>query len=398
MRRYRVLFVASHPVQYQAPLFRRFAARPEIDIHVVYCGLQGAEAARDPEFETTVKWDVPVLSGYSWSHVPNKGSGDQSFLGLYNPGLWKVIRTGSYDAVICFVGYVRATFWVAYLAAKKAKAAFLFGTDATSLASRNGRAWKRAFKSLLWPRLFRLADQVIVPSTASLNLMLSLGLPKDRITLTPYSVDNDWWSEQSKKVARSAVRASWGVSEDETVILFCAKLQEWKRPLDLLRAFAKAMPSKALLVFAGDGPLQEKLKSEASALRVDQQVRFIGFVNQSMLPAVYRSSDVMVLPSEYEPFAVVVNEAMCCGCPVIASDHVGSARDLIAPIQSSFVYPCGDIGALADLLRTVAADRATLESVGRACFTHMQTWSPEKNIAATSTAIEIAVGRVRHRQ
>ena len=111
-QRYRVLFVASHPVQYQAPLFRRFVAQPEIDAHVAYCSLRGAEAARDPEFETTVKWDVPLLSGYSWAHVPNKGSGAESFLGLYNPGLWKLIKTGNYDAVICFVGYVRASFWV----------------------------------------------------------------------------------------------------------------------------------------------------------------------------------------------------------------------------------------------------------------------------------------------
>jgi len=398
MQHYRVLFVASHPVQYQAPLFRRLAARPEIDIHVAYCGLQGAEAAHDPEFETTVKWDVPVLSGYPWSHIANKGSGRLSFLGLYNPGLWKFIRTGNYDAVISFVGYVRATFWIAYFAAKKSKAAFLFGTDATTLASRNGRTWKRTLKKFLWPRLFRLADQVIVPSTGSQNLMHSLGLPRDRITLTPYTVDNDWWIEQSQRIDRSAVRASWGAAEENTVVLFCAKLQPWKRPFDLLRAFAKARLLNAVLVFAGGGPLQEQLASEARALHVDSQVRFLGFVNQSNLPAVYRSSDVMVLPSEYEPFAVVVNEAMCCGCPVIASDQVGSARDLVAPIQSRFIYPCGNIEALADLLRTVADDRPTLESVGRACFAHIRTWSPEKNIAATIAAVDIAVGRVRRRQ
>jgi glycosyltransferase involved in cell wall biosynthesis len=397
-QRYRVLFVASHPVQYQAPLFRRFVARPEIDAHVAYCSLRGAEATLDPEFETTVKWDIPVLSGYPWSHVPNKGSGTESFLGLYNPGLWKLIKTGNYDAVISFVGYVRASFWVAYFAAIISKSAFLFGTDATSLTPRNNRIWKRTFKRIFWPRLFRLADQVIVPSSGTKDLMLSLGLSKDRVTLTPYTVDNDWWTQQSEKVDRSAVRASWGASKTDIVILFSAKLQPWKRPLDLLRAFAKANLSNALLVFAGEGSLGKQLQSEASVLGVASHVRFLGFVNQSMLPAVYRASDVMVLPSEYEPFGVVVNEAMCCGCPVIASDHVGAARDLIAPVQSNFIYPCGDIGALAGLLQGVTTDRTILESVGRTCLAHMHTWSPEKNIATTIAAIQIAVTRIGRRQ
>lgn len=394
-QRYRVLFVASHPVQYQAPLFRRFAGRPEIDMHVAYCSLRGAEPAFDPEFDTTVQWDVPLLSGYPWSHVPNQGSNAESFRGLYNPGLWKVIKTGNYDAVISFIGYVRATFWIAYLATKLSGARFLFGTDATNLAPRDGRAWKRPFKKVVWPRLFGLADQVIVPSSGTLELMRSLGLPPERITLTPYTVDNDWWTEQCMKVDRSAVRASWGAAPGDLVILFSAKLQSWKRPFDLLQAFAKATISNALLVFAGEGALREQLESEAEARGIASRVRFLGFVNQGMLPSVYRSADVMVLPSEYEPFGVVVNEAMCCGCAAVVSDRVGAARDLVAPTESGFVYPCGDIEALTRVLRRVATDRALLESVRRTCLAHMRTWSPEHNIAATITAIRIAVDRVK---
>ena len=393
-QRYRVLFVASHPVQYQAPLFRRLAGRPELDMHVAYCSLRGAEEAFDPEFGTTVKWDVPLLSGYPWSHVPNKGSNAESFRGLYNPGLWKLIKAGNYDAVLSFVGYVRATFWITYLATKLSCAKFLFGTDATNLAPRDGHAWKRSFKKVVWPKLFGLADQVIVPSSGTLELMRSLGVPPDRITLTPYTVDNDWWMEQCLKVDRSAVRASWGASPGDLVILFSAKLQRWKRPFDLLQAFAQATISNAMLVFAGDGPLKEQLESEARALGVTSRVRFLGFVNQGILPAVYRSADVMVLPSEYEPFGVVVNEAMCCGCAVVTSDRVGAARDLVVPTEAGFVYPCGDIEALTSILRRVAADRALLESIGRTCLAHMHNWSPEHNVAATLTAIRMAVDRV----
>jgi glycosyltransferase involved in cell wall biosynthesis len=392
-RRYRVLAVAAHPVQYMAPIFRRMAAHPGFDLHVAYCSLRGAEAGHDPEFGATVQWDVPLLEGYSWSHVSNLGTGEESFFGLRNPGVAELIRDGNYDAVLCFVGYVRATFWIALRAARSSKTAFLFGTDTIALAPRDGRRWKSTVKKILWPPLFRLADQVIVPSSGARDLMLALGLPAERVTLTPYSVDNDWWMRRSSAVDRAAVRAGWGASVSDAVIVFCAKLQPWKRPGDLLRAFATAKLSNALLVFAGEGPLRAELESQAAELGIAASVRFLGFVNQSQLPAVYTSADLMVLPSEYEPFAVVVNEAMCCGCPVAASDRVGAARDLVAPLRREFVFSCGDVAALAALLKEELADRVRLAALGRAAVAHMQTWSPERNIAATLEAIEIAVAR-----
>jgi glycosyltransferase involved in cell wall biosynthesis len=393
-RRYRVLAVAAHPVQYMTPIFRRLARHPSVDFQMAYCSLRGAEAGHDSEFGANIQWDVPLLDGYSWKHVSNRGSGRESFFGLCNPGLWKLIRSGNFDALLCYAGYRHATFWIALFAAKLSKIAFLFGTDATSLASRDGRAWKTALKKILWPRLFRLADQVIVPSSSSRDVMLSLGIPGDRVTLTPYSVDNEWWMQQSSSVDRAAVRQSWGARPDTMVVLFCAKLQPWKRPADLLRAFAKADVSSALLIFAGEGPLRSQLESEAAALGIASRVRFLGFVNQSQLPAVYASADLMVLPSEYEPFAVVVNEAMCCGCPVITSDRVGASRDLVAPVCPDFVFPFADIHALAQLLRKALADRPRLLELGRAVIAHIQTWSPEHNIAATVEAIRAGVARV----
>ncbi len=393
-RQYRVLFVASHPVQYQAPLFRRMARHPSLDLQVAYCTLRGAEAGHDPEFGANIQWDVPLLDGYSWTNVPNRGSGAESFFGLFNPRLWKLIRGGNYDAVVSYVGYVRASFWVALAAAKLSNAAFIFGTDAVSLTPRDGPAWKSKVKKFLWPRLFGLADQVIAPSAGTRDLMGTLNIPADRVTLIPYVVDNDWWMQQSKLVDRPAVRAGWGAAPGTLVILFSAKLQPWKRPLDLLRAFAKTNLSKALLLFAGAGPLRSLVESEAASLGVASRVRFLGFLNQTQLPAVYTAADLLVLPSEFEPFGLVVNEAMCCGCAVAASDRCGAARDLVAPIDPRFVFPCGDIAALATILRDAASDLPRLQSIARVGLTHVQTWSPERNIAATTEAISMAVSRI----
>jgi glycosyltransferase involved in cell wall biosynthesis len=388
----RVLAIASHPVQYMSQIFRRLSARPDVELSVVYLSLGGAEATYDPGFGTTVKWDIPLLDGYEWTHVPPSEHRPNSILRTRNGRLWKLIRKGQFDAALCFTGYRCSAFWTALLAAKLSRTGFLFGTDSIALAPRDGKEWKKAIKTFFWPLLYRLADQVIVPSSGSRDLMLSLGLRTDRVTVTPYSVDNDWWLRQASLADRTATRSAWNVSPDSTVVLFCAKLQPWKRPLDLLYAFGKADIPGGVLAYAGEGPMRSRIESEARILGISDRIRFLGFVNQSGLPAVYCGADLMVLPSEYEPFGVVVNEAMCCGCPVVSTDNVGAARDLIAPIRPSFVYPCGDVEALAAILRS--ADPALLKNLRPVYRGHILGWSPEQNVSATIHAIRQAISHV----
>jgi glycosyltransferase involved in cell wall biosynthesis len=226
----------------------------------------------------------------------------------------------------------------------------------------------------------------------------SLGIPSDRITLTPYAVDNDWWKAQAARVDRTAVRAQWGSAPDQPVILFCAKLQPWKRPLDLLRAFQRAALGDALLVFAGEGSQRKELEREAAQLKIQDRVKFLGFVNQSQLPALYTGADVLVLPSDYEPFAVVVNEAMCCGCPAIVSDKVGAGPDLVLPVRPEFVFPVGNIARLAATLQLAFADRRELRETARRAGLHVEQHAPQVTIVRTMEAVSKAVARVRLRR
>jgi glycosyltransferase involved in cell wall biosynthesis len=196
-------------------------------------------------------------------------------------------------------------------------------------------------------------------------------------------------------VDRETIRASWGAIKDDLVILFCAKLQPWKRPHDLLQAFADARLKNALLVFAGEGPLRGSLESKAAELQVADRVRFLGFVNQTELPAIYTASDVMALPSVYDAFGVVVNEAMLCGCPVIASDRVGAARDLIVHGRTGFVYPCGDVQALAEILRRCGREESMLVDLKKAARARISSWSPRENIEGTVSAVARAVSRIQ---
>jgi glycosyltransferase involved in cell wall biosynthesis len=392
-RRFRVLAIASHPVQYASPIFRLMAQHHQLDFQVAYCSMRGAEAAHDPEFGRSVKWDVPLLDGYTWTHVPNRGSGSESFFGLRNPGLWKFIRKGQFDALICFVSYLRWTFWISYFAARICGVPFIFGTDASSNEPRDGRKWKRMFKRVAWPLLFRLSSQVLTASSAGKQMMRSFGIPEERISMTLNTVDNDWWIEHFDRVDRTQIRAAWGIDPEERVILFCGKLQAWKRPLDVLRAFAAAEISRSRLVFAGDGPLRSAIEAEALALGLSNRVLMLGFVNQSQVPGVYRGSDVMVIASDYDAFGLVVNEAMLCGCVVVASHKVGACRDLIIPNVTGFVFGCGDVHGLAGILRDIFAKPNSVRDISVKARTRMQSWSPQVSTAALVEAIVRAVSR-----
>jgi len=389
----RVLLLCTHPTQYGSPMWRLMAQRADLEILVAYCSLEGAEAHVDPDFGVRVAWDVPLLDNYPWVKL-NNISPRPAIGGLFrliNPGVWRLIRSGKFDAVVMFTGYVCATFWIATAAAKLSGIPILFGTDAHDLSPRDDRAWKTKIKKYLWPRLFRLADIVIAPSSGTVTLMRSLNIPPERVMLMPYVVHNEWWIDQAARVDRAAVRRNWNISADALVVLFCAKLQPWKRPQDLLRAFASANVPGSYLVYAGDGPLKGDLEAEAKALGIADRTRFLGFVNQSGLPQVYCASELLALPSEYEPFGVVVNEMMLCGHGVIVSDRVGAKFDLIREGQTGFVYPCGDVDALANLLRRVLSDREALRQYGEAAKRRMAQWSPQAYVDSLIRGVEKAI-------
>src|SRR5690349_12619509 len=113
--RLRMLLVATHPVQYAAPIFRLLANDPRVEIAVAYCSLQGAEAEVDQDFGIPIQWDVPLLYGYSWKLLRNWPRKPKlgSFFGLFNPGMWQLVAQGEFDAVVIYTGYRHSTFWIA---------------------------------------------------------------------------------------------------------------------------------------------------------------------------------------------------------------------------------------------------------------------------------------------
>jgi glycosyltransferase involved in cell wall biosynthesis len=391
VRRRRIVILASHVIQYSSPLFRRMAQDPRLDLQIAYCTLQGATPSIDPEFGVEVKWDTSVLDGYPWVHLPNRSPvpGLGRFFGLFNPAVWGLIRKSHFDAAI-LPGYFYFTAWIAIAAAKWSGTPIIFVTDSHSLRSWNAQSpWKLRFKKWLVRRIFSLGNAIMVSSSGGVAYLKSLGFSSDRIFLVPTAVDNDWWTEQAFRVDRAAVRANWKIPQDATVAVFCAKLQPWKGPMDLLEAFAQANVPNSYLVYAGDGPEKGNLERKATELGLADRVKFLGFVNQSQLPSAYCASDFLVLPSLFEPFGLVVNEAMLCGLPVIVSDRVGAKFDLVRSEENGYVFPAGNVNALAEILRQILQDPTKIALMGAAARQRMKTWSPTEYVDSIVRAVSL---------
>ena len=112
MRKIRLAYLVTHPIQCQAPLLRRIAEDPDIDLTVFYGSDLSTKEIRDTEFDRVVKWDVPLLNGYRYEFLPAKGGTDRlSFWRLFNYGLAKRIKAGRFGALWVY-GYARWAHWV----------------------------------------------------------------------------------------------------------------------------------------------------------------------------------------------------------------------------------------------------------------------------------------------
>jgi glycosyltransferase involved in cell wall biosynthesis len=234
--------------------------------------------------------------------------------------------------------------------------------------------WVRAVKRLGLTALLRGVAGALSIGTLSSEYFAHYGVPTDRIFLAPYTVDNAFFRGRLAEAREEAKkwRAELGIGLDQRVVLFAAKLIPVKAPADLLEAFVRLKRKDATLVFVGDGALRDDLAAMARRLP-DANTKFVGFVNQQKMPAAYALGDVFVLPSRFEPWGLAVNEAMNLGLPVIVSDQVGAAPDLVSP-ANGWRFRAGDGGALTRVLGEALDDPDGLARRGQASLDRIAKW------------------------
>jgi len=292
---------------------------------------------------------------------------------------WDIIReveSGQYD-VIWVHGYAYLTIWFAAAAARACGAKLLIREDQTLLHRRPWYKW--ALKQVTLRALFSQASGLYV-GEQNRRYFQHYGMPDERLFPARYCVDNRSFQEKACELAprREDIRARFGVTDEAPVALFCGKFIEKKQPLLLLEAFEQVRrQQRCWLLMVGDGPLRPDAERLVK-LRQIPNVLMPGFLSQTELPAAYTAADLFVLPSiRHETWGLVVNEAMNFSLPIVVSDKVGCAEDLVRPGWNGFVVAHYDVQRLAGAIATLVADGAVRRVFGARSLTLIRDYSIE---------------------
>jgi glycosyltransferase involved in cell wall biosynthesis len=395
--RVRLAYLVSHPIQYQAPLLRRIARDPDIDLTVFFGSDFSVRGYKDEGFGGVgVKWDVPLLDGYRHEFLPAiRDNATVSPTTPINRGIFGRLRTSSgtpnFDALWVH-GYASVNSMHAMFAAKTLGIPVLLRAESW-LGDRERSSAKLAAKKLFFRGLSELVDAVLPIGT--LNDQYWSAYLGDHVPrfLMPYSVDNEYFQKKCVEASerRKELQDELGLDPARPVILFASKLQARKRCDDLLEAYKLLSPSPGVspepyLVIVGDGEQRASLEQAAQQTGFDS-IRFCGFRNQSELPRFFDLCSVFVLPSRHEPWGLIVNEVMNAARPVIITDEVGCQRDLITPGVEGEVFPAGDIEALAESLRKTLASPERAQQMGQRALERISSWSFEEDVLGLRRAL-----------
>lgn len=272
----------------------------------------------------------------------------------------------------------------------------------TNLERVKGGVLRRLCHRMYYTWRFRQVAAFLAVGSLNRALYRSYGVPSEKIFSTPYAVDNAFFQRhvQSASEEREILRTSLGLQSGSSVILFCGKLIPLKNLPTVIHALGRLSrdgsldgdaPPPSLLV-VGDG--SERSAWECLAAReIPGWAKFIGFRNQTELPALYGLCDLFVLPSTEESFGLAVNEAMNAGVPVIVSDKVGCWPDLVKAGVNGAVFESRDVAALADVLRPFLSDKKRRNEAGAASLEIINNWSFNEDLQGLGQALDFVRGK-----
>ena len=396
-KRINVGFLVTHPIQYQVPMFRALAAHPGINLKVYFQSDCSVRGYYDKGFGQHTTWDVPLLEGYESEFLPTI-AGDIHTFTRWRPwsrGLLARLRRDKIDVLWVF-GYARPFNMITIFGALMMGVRVILRDEPNSITTRRD-GLKELVKSV-YIRLFSaVGGQFMAIGSINAEYFRRLGMDKGKIVVGPYSVDNEFFKQRAEeaKPHRAKLKAELGLEPGIPIILYASKFLKRKRADDLLNAYLKLAQARIArnetvpyLVYVGTGEIMERVQALAAAAPPDR-VKFLGFKNQSELPAYYDLCDVFVLPSDNENWGLVVNEAMNAGKAIVVTDGVASGYDLVREDVNGSVVPVGDIDRLASSLDKCTANAATIARMGAASQDIIANWGIPQIVSALEKMLGI---------
>jgi len=376
----RVAAVFPEPTPYRAPLLDRIAALSEVDLTVIYA--------------------APTVAGRTWRVEPRhravflRGArvpGARRVLHHdypVTPGIVRALDRARPDVAVVS-GWSTFASQTAIAWCRRRGVPYLLVVESHDEGPRAG--WRRRVKGTIVPRVVGGSAGALVTGTLARQSMLARGAPPERVRIFANTVDVEEFDARSRELQprRSDLRGELGAAADDVVVLCVARLAPEKGLDVLVHAVAEAGDPRLLLVLAGDGPERERLADLAEVRGA--RVVFAGDREWERIVELYVAADVFALLSEREPWAVVVNEAAACGLPLVLSDRVGAAHDLLRDGENGFLVEAGDVDGAAVALRRLAADPVLREEQGARSRELAQDWGYGPSVAGFLAAVREAV-------
>jgi glycosyltransferase involved in cell wall biosynthesis len=396
-RPHRVAYLVSHPIQYQAPLLRYIIANSQIELTAYFLSDFSVKGYQDAGFNVEVEWDTPLLEGYPSEVLPAWGDNQRvTTLRPFVHGLSQRLQAACFDAVWMH-GYAHQANLRALVVAKSRGIKVLVRAE-SQMGAAAGSSRVRRIKEPILRNLFDRVDGFLTIGSLNAAYYRHYGVPDSKLFSVPYTVDNDFFQKQVQLAGpqREELRRELGLEPGRPIILFASKFIGRKRAGDLLEAYLTLSPNGKqeplpYLIFVGDGEQRSVLEARA-AMTGWSSIRFLGFKNQTELPRYFDLCDLFVLPSEAEPWGLIVNEVMNAAKPILVTDQVGSAPDLVRDGENGYIVPVGDIPALAQRLKDVLSDPEKARRMGQRSLEIISGWGYADDLVGLQQALTATVG------
>lgn len=370
----KLAIITTHPIQYYAPVFKLLSNNKNLNIKVYYTWGEGSLNKFDPGFKQKIEWDLPLLEGYQYDWVLNvsKNPGTHRFGGIVNPTLISDIKLWKPDAVLIY-GWSFSSH-LKIIRHFHNKVPIYFRGDSTLIDNQSG--FKSALKTVLLKWIYKHINFAFFVGTNNKSYFKKYGLKEKQLIFAPHAIDNERFSIDRKNEAIQ-LRRKLGINYDAILILFAGKLEDKKAPLDLLEAFIALKNKNVHLLFVGNGILENRVKDVSSGY---ENLHFLDFQNQSYMPVVYQACNIFCLPSigPNETWGLTINEAMACGKPILASNKVGGAVDLVIPGVNGEIFKAGIVGDLKEKLELLLEkEKEGLKIMGESSKKIIEQWSFE---------------------
>lgn len=381
MRKTKVVFIITHPIQYYVPLLQGLSKNELLDIHVLYTWGEASITKFDPGFNKTIEWDIPLLDGYNYKFLENiaKDPGSHHFKGIDNPSIVDEIKRLNPDKIVVFGWSYKSHLKV--LRTFHGKVPIYFRGDSHLL--NEGLGIKKVIRRIFLRWIYSHVDIAISVGTQNREYYKAMGLKDSQILFAPHAIDEDRFLNTSidNNLAQHWL-ASIGIPENHTVFIYIGKFEYRKNLETLIKAKLQLKNELCTLLLVGSGPDEDKLKELAIA---DKHIHFHGFVNQASIASMYKLADVFVLPSISETWGLGVNEAMNCGLSILASDKVGCAVDLIS--DNGYIFKTGDEIDLADKMLTLLKNKQHLSDMKASSLMIIKQWSIKELVSKFEQAL-----------